>query len=183
MSFGVGSGPSILCVPCAPGPLRWVPPASLSSRLWPSPGPAQQGFRKEMLSLGHDLPTFGLLLWTSIPCYPALWGGPHSPVPAFDKRIEKLLITPLRSHPIPEGLSAPPSLRPPNSASILAVLNRCLLLTKNEEMDAKKHRNMFLTGAEWVAGGRSRTGEQRFGFSNPYCLLWASFSPSGAGLA
>lgn len=107
-----------------------------------------------MLSLGHDLPTFGLLLWTSIPCYPALWGGPHSPIPAFDKRIEKLLISPLRSHPIPIGLSAPPSLRPPNSASILAVLNRCLLLTRNEEMDAKKHRNMFLTGAERVAGGQ-----------------------------
>lgn len=36
--------------------------------------------------------------------------------------------------PVPIGLSAPPFLTLPNSGSILPVLNRCLVLTKNEVM-------------------------------------------------
>lgn len=146
------------------GPSQAEPrsPTSLSSRLWPSLEPAHQGFRKEMLPLGHDLRAFGLLLWTAIPFHPALWGGFYSPVPAFDKRIEKLLISPLRPHPIPIGLSAPPSLVPPNSTSILPVQNRCLHLTKTEVMDAKKHQHMFLTGAEQV-GDRTENGGKGLG--------------------
>lgn len=186
MSYRAGSGPSILCVPCAPGPLIWGPPRQSPGLLPLCPlycGPAwsqlTRGFRTEMLPFGHDLPAFGLLLWTSIPFHPALWGGFHSPVPAFDKRIEKLLISPLRPQPIPIGLSAPPSLMPPNSASILPVQNRCLRLTKTEVMDAKKHQHMFLTGAEWVGdrtgsgckGLGSRTHVAYFGPQSPHLEL------------
>lgn len=109
-------------------------------------------------------------------------GRPHSPSPSiFDKRIGKLSNRCLRSHsaPGPCGPSTPPSSIPPDFSWILLALNRCLLLTEYPG-DAKKQEDMFFTGAGRAAAG---PGGQRCQFQNSCCLLWASFSPSGAGLA
>ena len=124
MSHGGGGGPSTpnLC-PLFPGPLRWgslgqspgfLPLCPL--REWPNSGPAPRGFRKEMLSLGHDLPAFESSGFSSravpkafhpnqscpLQSHPIqLLGAPQCSPSTFDKRIEKFPSRCLRSHCTP----------------------------------------------------------------------------------
>ena len=95
-------------------------------------GPASGQFTRGLGKKCFPLDRMIFLLWgysNPISSHPALWGEPHSPAPsAFDRWTEKFLIRLLRSRPV--GLSASPSLMPPDSCSVPLVLNRCLLLTK-----------------------------------------------------
>lgn len=144
------------------------PPASLSSDYGPAHRQLIRGLGKKGFSLGViflPLSIVSLLLgYSSGPLsHPAPWDGLHGPVPAFDKRTESLLISPLKSHPMPGlvGLSAPPSLMPPNPGSILPVLNGSFLLTKNEVMLRNTGRCFSQEQSEW--GGRRGGRGQKFG--------------------
>lgn len=118
-------------------------PASLSSETVACPRSAHQGFRKEMLPLGHDRLAFGVTPLTPIqgcpkaahpshriPSHPGLRSRPIAQLLlplTKELRSFSLSLEGLTSPLGPAGFSAPPSPMPPDSSSSILGLDRCLL--------------------------------------------------------